>query len=160
MLKNKVAIISGASRGIGRAIALELAQEGCHISFSFRQKSTEAAQLEKEIIKLGVKAKAFQVDITDSQSVDIWVAKTKELFGGLDIVVNNAGITRDKALMGMEKKDWQEVIDTNLTGTYNLCQACIIGLLKQKSGSIINISSVSGVIGLARQGITLLLKQV
>jgi len=151
MLKNKVCIISGASRGIGRAIALELAREGCSISFSFRQKNTEAHELEKELISIGVKAKAFQVDIADSQAVDSWVFKTKELFGGLDIIVNNAGITRDKALMGMEKKDWQEVIDTNLTGTYNLCRAAIIGLLKQKSGAIINISSVSGVIGLPRQ---------
>jgi 3-oxoacyl-[acyl-carrier protein] reductase len=151
MLKNKVAIISGASRGIGRAIALELAKEGCHISFSFRSNEVEAKKLENEIVKLGRKAKAYCVDIKDFDAITTWVNQTKEHFQGLDIVVNNAGIIKDKALMFMEKADWQEVIDTNLTGTYNLCRAAIIGLLKQKSGNIINISSVSGIIGLPRQ---------
>ncbi len=150
-LKDKIAIISGASRGIGRAIALELAKEGCHISFSYRSNVTEAKKLEEEIAKLGRKTKAYCVDIKDFEAVTDWVSQTKEHFQGLDILVNNAGITKDKALMGMDKSDWQEVIETNLTGTYNLCRAAIIGLLKQKSGSIINISSVSGVIGLPRQ---------
>ena len=150
-LKDKIAIISGASRGIGRAIALELAKEGCHISFSYRSNVTEAKKLEEEIAKLGRKAKAYCVDIKDYERVIEWVKQTKEYFQGLDIVINNAGIIKDKALMGMEKADWQEVIETNLTGTYNLSHAAIIGLLKQKSGSIINISSVSGVIGLPRQ---------
>ena len=151
MLKDKVAIISGASRGIGRAIALELAREGCHISFSFRKNESEARKLEDEIAKLSQKAKAFCVDIKDYAAVANWVNQTKEHFPGLDIVVNNAGIIKDKALIFMEKEDWQEVIDTNLTGVYNLTRSAITGFLKQKSGNIINISSVSGIIGLPRQ---------
>jgi len=151
MLKDKVAIISGASRGLGRAIALELAKEGCHISFSYRKNESEAKKLEEEITKLGRKVKAYCVDIKDFDAVADWVGQTKEYFQRLDIVVNNAGIIKDKALVFMEKTDWQEVIDTNLTGVYNLSRAAITGLLKQKSGNIINISSVSGLIGLPRQ---------
>lgn len=151
MLKDKVVIISGASRGIGRAIALELAQEGSHISFSYLKNEVEAKKLEEELGKLGVKAKAYQIDIKDYDAVTQWVAKTKEFFGGLDVVINNAGIIKDKALMFMEKQDWQEVIDTNLGGVYNLTHAAIIGFMKQKNGNIINISSVSGIIGLPRQ---------
>jgi 3-oxoacyl-[acyl-carrier protein] reductase len=151
MLKDKIAIISGASRGIGRAIALELAKEGCHISFSYRKNEAEAKKLEEEISKLGRKAKAYRVDIKDFDAVNDWVNQTKEYFQGLDIVVNNAGVIKDKALMFMEKADWQDVLDTNLTGVYNLSHAAIIGFMKQKSGNIINISSVSGIIGLPKQ---------
>lgn len=150
-LKNKIALISGGSRGIGRAIALELAKAGCHISFSYRKNELDAQKLEEEITLLGQKAKAFRVDIKDYPAVTDWVNRTKEYFQGLDIVINNAGIIKDKALMFMEKEDWQEVIDTNLTGVYNLSRAAIIGLMKQKKGNIINISSVSGIIGLPRQ---------
>ena len=150
-LKNNVAIISGASRGIGRAIALELAREGCQISFSYHKKEAEAKILEAEISAIGPKARAFCVDIKDYDAVADWVDQTKEYFLGLDIVINNAGIIKDKALMFMEKNDWQEVIDTNLTGVYNLSHSAIIGFMKQKSGSIINISSVSGIIGLPKQ---------
>lgn len=151
MLKDKVAIISGASRGIGKAIALELAGAGCHISFSYRSNEAEAKKTEEEIIKRGRKAKAFRVDIKDFDAVDEWVEQTRDFFSGIDIVVNNAGIIKDKALMLMGKDDWNEVIATNLTGTYNLCRAAITGLMKQKNGNIINISSVSGIIGLPRQ---------
>jgi len=151
MLKDKVAIISGASRGIGKAIALELASAGCHISFSYRANEAEAKKTEEEIIKRGRKVKAFRVDIKDYDAVNEWVEQTRDFFSGIDIVVNNAGIIKDKALMLMGKDDWNEVISTNLTGTYNLCRAAITGLMKQKSGNIINISSVSGIIGLPRQ---------
>ncbi|MFH0827865.1 MAG: 3-oxoacyl-[acyl-carrier-protein] reductase, partial [Candidatus Omnitrophota bacterium] len=151
MLKDKVVIISGASRGIGKAIALELSRAGCHISFSYRTNEAEAKKLEEEILRLGRKVRAFRVDIKDYDAVREWVEQTRELFSGIDIVINNAGIIKDKALMLMDKDDWNEVISTNLTGTYNLCRAAIIGLMKQKSGNIINISSVSGIIGLPRQ---------
>jgi 3-oxoacyl-[acyl-carrier protein] reductase len=150
-LKDKIAIISGASRGIGRAIALELAREGCHISFSYQKSEAEAEKLETEIKNLGRKSKGYCVDIKDYNAVADWVNQTKELFQGLDIAVNNAGIIKDKALVFMEKQDWQEVIDTNLTGVFNLSRAVITGFLKQKSGNLINISSVSGIIGLPRQ---------
>jgi len=150
-LKNKIAIISGASRGIGRAIALELAKEGADISFNYLKSVVEAQGLENELKSLGVKTKAFKVDIGDYGAVSEWVKETKELFGGLDIVINNAGIIKDMALMFMEKKDWQDVIDTNLGGVFNLTRAAITGFMKQKSGNIINISSVSGIIGVAKQ---------
>lgn len=151
MLKNKVAIVSGASRGIGRAIAIGLAKEGINIAFNYLQNKSIAEDLEKELIGLGVKAKASQVDIKDFSAVEDWVKKAKEYFSGLDFLINNAGITNDKALMFMTKDDWENVINTNLGGVFNLTHAAIIGFLKQKSGSIVNISSVSGVIGLDRQ---------
>jgi 3-oxoacyl-[acyl-carrier protein] reductase len=151
LIRNKVAIISGATRGIGRAIALELAREGANISFNFLKSAQEALVLEKEIAALKVKVKSFQVDIKDFSAVTEWVNKTKEIFGGLDIVVNNAGIIRDKALAMMVPEDWLEVINTNLIGTINLSRAAIITLVKQKEGNIVNITSVSGITGLPRQ---------
>jgi len=150
-LKGKTAIVSGAARGIGRAIALELARQGANISFNYSKSQSEAAELEKELQALGVKAQAFKADIKDYVVVKAWVDKTKELFGSLDIVVNNAGIIRDKALALMEPADWQDVINTNLGGTMNLTRAAIITLVKQKSGNIVNITSVTGIIGLPRQ---------
>jgi 3-oxoacyl-[acyl-carrier protein] reductase len=151
LIRNKVAIISGATRGIGRAIALELAREGANISFNFLKSAQEALALEKEIAALKVKVKSFQVDIKDFSAVTEWVNSTKEIFGGLDIVVNNAGIIRDKALAMMVPEDWLEVINTNLIGTINLSRAAIITLVKQKEGNIVNITSVSGITGLPRQ---------
>jgi 3-oxoacyl-[acyl-carrier protein] reductase len=151
LLKGQVAVISGAARGIGRAIALELARSGANISFNYSKSQAQAEELEKELKALSVKAQAFQADIKDYEAVKAWVDKTKELFGSLDIVVNNAGIIRDKALALMEPLDWQEVINTNLGGTLNLTRAAIVTLVKQKSGNIVNISSVTGVIGLPRQ---------
>jgi len=151
MLKGKNAIISGASRGIGKAIALELAASGVNISFSYLKSQEAASALEKEISGLGVKARGFQVDIKDFPAVKEWANQTGELFGSLDIVVNNAGITKDKALAMMDVSEWKDVLDTNLGGTFNLSKACIVTLFKQKSGSIINITSVSGVVGLPRQ---------
>jgi len=151
LFKDKTAIISGATRGIGRAIALELAREGANISFSFVKSQKEAEALVNEIEALGVKAKAFQVDIKDFLAVKNWVQETKETFGGLDIVVNNAGIIKDKALALMELDEWLDVVNTNLNGNFNLTRSSIVTLLKQKSGCIINITSISGVIGLPRQ---------
>lgn len=150
-LKGKTAIISGADRGIGHAIALELAGEGVNIAFNYFRNKQAAEELEKALAAKKVKAKASQVDIRDYAAVNDWVKKTKEEFGGLDIVVNNAGIINDKALMSMTREDWQGVIDTNLGGCFNLTQSCIIGLLKQQSGNIVNISSVTGVTGQASQ---------
>jgi 3-oxoacyl-[acyl-carrier protein] reductase len=148
---NKTAIISGAARGIGRAIAIELANEGVNISFNFLKSSEDALALEKKIINSGVKVKAFQVDIKDYIAVKSWVDDTKELFGGLDIVINNAGIIKDKALALMSPEDWHDVINTNLDGTFNLTRAAIIGFIKQKGGVIVNITSVSGMVGIPRQ---------
>lgn len=151
ILKDKKAIVTGASRGIGRAIALELAKEGADISFNYLKNKEKAEELVNEIKSLGRKAFAYQVDIRDFQAVKEWIEKTKDALGTIDILVNNAGITKDKALMLMDISQWKDVIDTNLTGVFNASRACIVTFLKQKSGSIVNISSVSGVIGLARQ---------
>jgi len=150
-LKDKAAIVTGAARGIGRAIALELAKEGCDVAFTYLKSSKEAQELCAEIEKTGRKALALQIDVRDFDKSKEMVEKAKQEFGRLDILVNNAGVTRDKALMMMTKDDWQEVIDTNLTGTFNASRNAIITFLKQKSGSIVNVSSVSGVAGLSRQ---------
>ncbi len=150
-LKNKTAIISGATRGIGRAIAIELARGGANVSFNFLKSNKEADELEKEIKALGVDVKSFQVDIKDYNAVKSWVDDTKGLLGGIDIIVNNAGVIKDKALALMEPDDWHEVINTNLDGTFNLTRAVIVSFIKQKSGIIINIASVSGVVGMPRQ---------
>jgi 3-oxoacyl-[acyl-carrier protein] reductase len=150
-LKNKVALVTGGSRGIGRAIVLMLAQQGCNVAFSYNKNKDAASALEKEAQKLGVKCKASAVDVRDFAAVKTWVDKTREEFGQLDILINNAGIIIDKALMLMSEEDWDQVIETNLNGVFHAARACIVTFLKQKSGDIINISSVSGVIGLPRQ---------
>ncbi len=150
-LKGKNAIVSGGTRGIGRAIVLELAREGANVSFNYLKSEKEAIDLVSELEELNVKAKAYCADIRDFDAVGEWARKTKEELGGLDILVNNAGIIKDKALVFMEKQDWQDVIDTNLNGVFNLTRAVITGFLKQKSGNIVNITSVSGIVGLPRQ---------
>ena len=150
-LRDKTVIVSGASRGIGRAVAIELARAGANISFNFRSSEAEAKELEKEIQGLGVKVKGSQVDIKDYDAVKSWVDDTLASFGGLNIIVNNAGITKDGALALMSQASWKEVIITNLDGTFNLTKAAILIFMKQKSGNVINITSVSGVMGMARQ---------
>lgn len=150
-MENKNAIISGGNRGIGRGIALELAEAGVNIAFSYHSNKEGAEQLAAELGQKKIKAKAFQVDIRDYDAVGNWVKTAKEFLGGLDIVVNNAGIINDKALLFMERSEWQNVLDTNLGGVFNLTRAAITGLLKQRSGSIINITSVTGVTGQASQ---------
>lgn len=151
IFQGKTVIISGATRGIGRAIALEFASEGAKISFNFINSSTEAESLVHQIKGLGTEAKAFQVDITDYEGVKFWVDETRDLFGDIDIVVNNAGIIKDRALALMEQSDWRDVIATNLDGTFNLTRAAIVPLMKQKRGVVINISSISGITGTSRQ---------
>ncbi|MFH1359826.1 MAG: 3-oxoacyl-[acyl-carrier-protein] reductase [Candidatus Omnitrophota bacterium] len=150
-LQGKVALVTGGSRGIGKAIVLMLAHQGCDVAFSFQKSKDAALVLEKEIKSCGVRGKASCVDVTDFDQVKIWIEETKNKFGQLDILINNAGILADKALMMMEQKDWQSVIDTNLNGLFNVTRSCIVTFLKQKSGQVINISSVSGIVGLPRQ---------
>ena len=151
MPQNKTAIISGGSRGIGKAIVIELAGEGINIAFNYMSNKEAAEALEKEVAKMKVKVKADKVDIRDFDAVSGWVARTREYFGGLDILINNAGIINDKALAFMTKEDWESVIDTNLGGVFNLTRAAVIGFMKQNSGNIVNITSISGIQGTARQ---------
>lgn len=150
-LKGKVAMITGASRGIGREIALRLAKEGADIAFNYLKSGDAAESLEKEIENLGRRAMSVQCDIRDFEAVKKWVEDIRQRFGRLDILINNAGILKDKALMLMEQSDWQEVVDTNLSGVFNASRCVIVTFLKQKSGDIVNISSVSGIIGSSRQ---------
>ena len=149
--KGKVAIVTGGARGIGRAIVLRLAKLGCHVAFNYLHSEAQAKSLEAAARKMGVKCTGAKVDIKDFEAVGKWIQETKAEFGGLDILVNNAGIVKDKPLMLMAKDDWQDVINTNLNGMFNAARACIVTFMKQKSGRIINISSVSGVIGLPGQ---------
>ena len=150
-LKGKVAIVTGGSRGIGRAIVSMLAQQGCHVAFNYHSQDEKAKGLEAEMRKLKVKCMASKINIKDFEKVRKWIEETKESLGRLDILINNAGIVVDKALMLMSKEDWQDVLDVNLTGVFNATRACIVTFLKQKSGDVVNISSVSGMMGLPRQ---------
>jgi len=151
LFKDKVAVVTGGTRGIGRAIVIMLAREGASVAFTYLKSTPDAEALVKEITGSSGKVKAFQIDVRDYEKAKGLIEKVKEEFGRLDILVNNAGITKDKALMMMAKEDWQDVIDTNLGGLFNLSRNAIVTFLKQKSGNIINISSVSGIIGLSRQ---------
>ena len=150
-IKGKVAIVTGGTRGIGRAIALELAREGARVVFTYLNSDDLASKLVEEIKASGGEAKAIKADSRNFAEAKNVVEDTVKSFGRLDILVNNAGITRDKALMMMDPSDWAEVINTNLTGYFNMARAVIVTMMKQKSGDIINISSVSGIAGIARQ---------
>lgn len=150
-LKNKVAIVTGGSGGIGRAIVKMLAGQGCQVAFNYAHNEEAAQSLIDEITPIKVKCLAHRIDVTDFDAVKKWVEKVKEGLGGLDILINNAGIIIDKALMMMTQEDWQKVIDVNLNGMFNVSRNCIVAFLKQKKGQIVNISSISGVTGLARQ---------
>lgn len=150
-LKDKIGIVTGGSRGIGRAIVLELVKAGAKVAFTYAQNDDAAKKLLEEVQGLGSEALSFKGDVRDYDMCREFVEQVKSYFGGLDFLVNNAGITHDKAFMMMEKEEWQKVIDTNLTGYFNMARSCIVTFLKQKSGAIVNISSISGVCGIPRQ---------
>lgn len=151
VLEGKTAFVTGASRGIGRGIALRLAQEGANVAFTYRSSAAEADKLENELRALGVQAKGYQCDAASFQRTQEVVDEVINTFGTIDIVVNNAGITRDQLLMRMSEEMFDEVIDNNLKSVFNVTKAVQRQLLKQRSGSIINISSVVGVSGNAGQ---------
>jgi len=151
MLKDKVAIVTGGSRGIGRAIALELASQGANVAFNYLKSKDAANEVKKEVESKGRRALVFQLDVKDLGSMKNMIEETKKSFGRLDIIINNAGIIKDKALMLMEEQDWEEVIATNLSGAFNLVRAAIVTFMKQKSGNVINITSVAGIKGTPRQ---------
>ena len=142
---NKVAIVTGGTRGIGRSIVLALCREGADCAFTYSKNSDAADTLAQEIRNIGRKAIPFHVDVRNFEGAKTLIELVKKEFGKIDILVNNAGITRDKSLMMMSSEDWSDVIDTDLTGVFNMTRACIITFLKQKSGNIVNISSVSGI---------------
>lgn len=146
-LKQKVAIVTGASRGIGRAIAFALASEGATVVANYARSSAAAEEAIAEITGAGGNAIALQADVSRAEDVETLIEQTKEQFGRIDVLVNNAGITRDTLLLRMKPEDWQAVIDLNLTGVFLCTKAASKYMLKQRSGRIINIASVSGQMG-------------
>lgn len=151
LLEHKNVIITGASRGIGRGIALVFAQHGANVAFTYNASVQPAEDLENELIKLGVKAKAYKSDASDYEQAEQFIQDVLNDFGSIDAVVNNAGITKDNLLMRMSEDDFNKVIQVNLNSVFNLTKAVLRPLLKQRKGSIINISSVVGVKGNAGQ---------
>lgn len=146
-LKDRVAIVTGASRGIGRAIAIALATEGAKVVVNYAASSGAAEEVVAAITEGGGEAIAIQADVSKIEQIDALVSQTIEKFGRIDVLVNNAGITRDTLLLRMKPEDWQAVIDLNLTGVFLCTRAVSKIMLKQKSGRIINIASVSGQMG-------------
>jgi 3-oxoacyl-[acyl-carrier protein] reductase len=146
-LSDRVAIITGASRGIGRAVALALAAEGAKVVVNYASSSDAAQQVVTAITDAGGSAIALQADVSKLEQVDALFNETLEKFGRVDVLVNNAGITRDTLLLRMKPEDWQAVIDLNLTGVFLCTRAVSKLMLKQRSGRIINIASVSGQMG-------------
>ncbi|MCA1040733.1 3-oxoacyl-[acyl-carrier-protein] reductase [Bacillus infantis] len=146
-LDGKSAIVTGASRGIGREIALELARQGANVAVNFSGSEAKANETVEEIKALGRDAFAVKADVSDSEAVTAMMKETLEKFGSIDILVNNAGITRDNLLMRMKEEEWDEVISINLKGVFLCTKAASRQMMKQRSGRIINVSSIVGVSG-------------
>ena len=147
LLEGKTALITGASRGIGKAIAIKYASYGCNVAFSDLNYDENAQQVEELIRAYGVKAKAYPSDASSFEASDKLITDVQNDFGQIDILINNAGITRDQLLMRMSENDWDLVIKVNLKSVFNLTKAVQKVMLKQRFGSIINMSSVVGVSG-------------
>jgi 3-oxoacyl-[acyl-carrier protein] reductase len=146
MFAGKVAIVTGGSRGIGRAIVQALARENARVAFTYVQNKERAEELAN-----GDSIVAIQADVSQLEQAKDLVKQVKERFGRIDILVNNAGITRDKLLAMMSEKDWDDVIDTNLKGVFNVTKPVVGIMLRQRSGTILNITSISGIVGMAGQ---------
>jgi 3-oxoacyl-[acyl-carrier protein] reductase len=148
----RAAIVTGATRGIGRAIALQLARRGANVAFNYAQSAEAAETLKSEIEELGVRVLATQCDVANTEAAAEMVKQTKEAFGRIDFLVNNAGIVRDTLILRMKEADWDAVLDTNLKGAWNFAKAALRVMLRQDEGaSILNITSISGVVGMAGQ---------
>lgn len=151
MLKDKVAVVTGASRGIGRSIAEHLAREGATVIINYNGSADRAKEVETNICEKGGKAEAIQCNVADFSACETFIADVIKKYGRIDILVNNAGITRDNLMMKMKEEEFDAVISTNLKGAFNCMKFASRQMLKQRSGKIINISSVSGVMGNAGQ---------
>jgi len=153
LLENKVAIVTGAARGIGEAIALKFAEEGASIAFTYVSDSSaeKAAALEAKLQGLGVKAKAYKSNAADFAQAEAFVNDVLKEFGAIDICVNNAGISKDNLLLRMTEQQWDDVIDTNLKSVFNITKQVIKPMMKAKTGTIINMSSIIGIRGNAGQ---------
>ncbi len=150
-LKDKVAVVTGASRGIGRGIALRLAQEGCKVVVNYNRSAEAAQSVVDTIREQGGEAIAIQADVSDYQQAQRLIKETLKAFGRVDILVNNAGTTRDQLLLMMKEADWDLVINTNLKSCFNVTKAALRSMMKQRYGRIINITSVVGLAGQAGQ---------
>ena len=151
LLESKVAIVTGGSRGIGKAICQTFAENGCDVAFTYNNSKESAENLAKDLKNIGINAKAYKSDASSFYDATQLVEDVINDFGKIDILVNNAGIKKDNLLMRMDKEDFDSVINTNLSSVFNLTKASIRTFLKQRSGSIISISSVVGVKGNAGQ---------
>lgn len=150
--EGKSAIVTGATRGIGRAIALELARRGCNVAFNYASSADAAEKIKAEIEQLQVKAFADSCDVSDTDAAADFVKRVKEEFGSIDFLVNNAGITKDNLILRMKEEDWDSVIDVNLKGAWNFAKAACRHMMRNETGgSILNISSISGVVGMLGQ---------
>lgn len=151
LLEGKIAIITGASRGIGEAIALKLAAQGAQIAFTFLSSEEKAKALEEKLKALGVKAKGYKRDAGSYEACEQFVNEVVKEFGTVDICVNNAGISKDNLLLRLSPEQWDEVMNTNLKSVYNMTKQVIRPMMKAKKGSIINMSSIIGLRGNAGQ---------
>ena len=151
LLEGKTVIITGATRGIGKGVALKLAEQGANIAFTYVSSKEKADAIEQELLLLGVKAKAFKSDASKMSEAESLVKEVNETFGSIDVLVNNAGITKDNLLMRMSEEDFDRVLEVNLKSIFNMTKSVQRTMLKQRSGSIINMTSVVGVKGNAGQ---------
>ncbi len=151
LLENQVVLVTGGSRGIGKSVALACAREGAHVIINYAGNVKAAEETVKEISDLGQKCLAIQADISKLADVERLIEEATAEFGKIDVLVNNAGITRDGLLMRMKEEDWDAVIETNLKGVFLCTKAVIRGMMKQRTGRIINMTSVVGVMGNAGQ---------
>lgn len=148
---DKCALITGATRGIGKQIAITLAKQGYNIALNYRKENEELENTKKEIEEIGVQVLAVKGDVSNFEDCENFVKQVIERFGKIDVLVNNAGITKDMLLMRMKKEEFEQVIDTNLVGTFNVTKNVVPYMMKARSGRIINISSVVGISGNAGQ---------
>tara|TARA_B110000003_G_scaffold258666_1_gene278032 strand:- start:60 stop:806 length:747 start_codon:yes stop_codon:yes gene_type:complete len=151
LLEGKTVIITGATRGIGKGVAQKLAEQGANIAFTYVSSKEKADAIEQELLLLGVKAKAFKSDASVMSEAESLVKEVNETFGSIDVLVNNAGITKDNLLMRMSEEDFDRVLEVNLKSIFNMTKSVQRTMLKQRSGSIINMTSVVGVKGNAGQ---------
>ena len=151
LLQGKIALVTGGSRGIGMGIARKLASQGADIAFTYKSSQQSALELEKELQAMGVRARAYASDAADYAQAEKLIEQILADFGGLEIIVNNAGITRDQLLIRMTEEQWDQVMDNNLKSVFNVCKHAVRHLMKNRKGSIINMSSIVGMKGNAGQ---------